>query len=393
MKSSRKKLAIAAAGIAALSLLTGCASKEPPAREAPPASTQSELAAEGLIAAGDNPTLDRLTASRSNPALEALWSARRSNSKDFAIGPGDVLEIQVPSVKELEDRTVRVDGHGDIDLPLIGTVHVAGLSESELNSTLVTKLGDYLYHPQAAIFVKSYNNRQVSVTGEVRTPADYTLNGPDDTVRELIQRAGGMTQQASPEIVLTPGAGNISAFVSAEAKGKYSVASYDSKPQTSSSNSPPSNDSGSTLNQPLIIDLSRNGHQERYLDLPVRPGDTIFVPLAGSVSTIGWVYRTQTMAITQNLSLMGAVAASGGTMYAADQHNVKILRRQTDGQRAVMTFDIASIQAGKSPDVPLRDGDIVDVSYSAVKIPGYALYYAAQGLVSFAPAALLVSGS
>ena len=53
--------------------------------------------------------------------------------------------------------------------------------------------------------MKSYNNRQVSVTGEVRSPAAYTLNGPEDTVRELIERAGGMTLQASPEIVLTPG--------------------------------------------------------------------------------------------------------------------------------------------------------------------------------------------
>ena len=82
-----------------------------------------------------------------NPALEALWNARRSNTKDFAIGPGDVLQIQVPAVKELDDREVRVDGKGDIDLPLLGTMHVAGLSERELNSLLVNKLGDYVYNP------------------------------------------------------------------------------------------------------------------------------------------------------------------------------------------------------------------------------------------------------
>lgn len=381
MKSlPERMLAVAALGAACLCFLPGCSATETPTYgNFTPAPAESKLG---------------LSPNSVNPALETLWTARRSNTKDFAIGPGDVLEIQIPGVKELEDRTVRVDGKGDIDLPLVGSMHVAGLSESELNSTLVKKLGDYLYHPQAQIFVKSYNNRQVAVTGEVKTPADYTLNGPEDTVRELIQRAGGMTQQASPEIVLTPGARGIDqgAPPSTDAKGNYSAASYNPRSEASGTNSPELSEASSNFGHPLIIDLSRNSHQGRYLDLPVRPGDTIFVPTAGTVSTIGWVYYPKTIPITQNLSVIGAVAASGGTLFAANQHDVRIVRRQTDGQIAVMTVDVASIQAGKSADVPLRDGDIVDVPYSALKIPGYALYYAAQGLVSYAPAALLVSG-
>jgi polysaccharide export outer membrane protein len=303
-----------------------------------------------------------------------------------------VLEILVPDVKELEDRTVRVDGKGDIDLPLLGSMHVAGLSEPQLDSLLVKKLGDYVYHPEAQVFVKSYNNREVSVTGEVRMPADYTLNGPDDTVGGLIQRAGGVTQQASPEIMLTPGGGVVEPGTPASegAKGNYSAASYDPDAE-----SPGANALGWTqanVEHPLVIDLSRNSHQGRYLNLPVRPGDVIFVPSAGQVSTVGWVYRTQTMPITHNLSVIGAVAASGGTLFAADEHHVRIVRRETDGQIGVMTVDIANIQAGKTPDIPLKNGDIVDVPYSAVKIPGYALYYAMQGIVSYAPAAALVAG-
>jgi protein involved in polysaccharide export with SLBB domain len=98
------------------------------------------------------------------------------------------------------------------------------------------------------------------------------------------------------------------------------------------------------------------------------------------------------MPITRNLSVIGAVAASGGTLFAANEHDVRIVRRQPDGQIAAITVDIASIQAGKSADVSLRNGDIVDVPYSVLKIPGYALYYVAQGLVTYAPSALLVSG-
>ncbi len=387
-------LALAALGIIILPLISGCATTEPRPQDPTLNSAEPAQAGGSYTDIKANPTLEGLTAGTINPELESLWKTRRGDSKDFAVGQGDVLEIQVPSVKDLEDRTVRVDGQGNIDLPLLGPMHVAGLSESELNSQLVNRLGDYLYHPQAEVFVKSYNNRQVAVTGEVRAPADYVLNGPQDTVRDLIQRAGGMTQQAAPEIVLTPGSASIdpSAPVSSNVKTRYSPASY----QTSSANpndQPPAfGEVGSNFGHPLIIDLSRNSHQGRYLDLPVRPGDTIFVPVAGTVATIGWVYHPETIPITESLSVTGAVAASGGAMYAADTHNVKILRREKDGHRDVMTVAIASIQAGKVPDVPLRDGDIIDVSYSTAKLPLYGLYYALQGIVSFAPAALLVSG-
>jgi polysaccharide biosynthesis/export protein len=375
-----RMLAVTALGIFCLCLISGCSSMRSPAYQTSAVAAQTELANNALPGAGDSPD------------LEILWNERRADSKDFAVGPGDVLEIKVPGVTELEDQTVRVDGKGDIDLPLVGSMHVAGLSESELNSILVSKLGDYLYHPQAQIFVKSYNNRQVSVTGEVRTPAAYTLNGPEDTLREVIERAGGMTQQAGPEVVLTPGSVGFDQQASryAGAEGSYSTATY--KPSTEPSNSPKPDEASSKFGHPLIVDLSRNSHQDRYLDLPVRPGDTIFVPAAGTVSTVGWVQHPLTQPITHNLSVIGAIAASGGTLFAANEHDVRIVRRQTGGKIKVMTVDIASIQAGKSADVPLKDGDIIDVGYSALKIPGYALYYAAQGLVTMGPTAALVSG-
>jgi polysaccharide biosynthesis/export protein len=393
MKSLTKQIVAAViAAAACLFFLQGCSSTETHTYgNFSPASSKETLA--NRNASGLQPAESELglsAGSAVNPALEALWNARRSNTKDFAIGPGDILQIQVPAVKELDDREVRVDGKGDIDLPLLGTVHVAGLSERELNSLLVNKLGDYVYNPEAEIFAKSYNNRQVAVTGEVRSPADYTLNGPLDTIRDLIQRAGGMTQQASPEIVLTPAE---ESPLSAKTTANYSTASYNSSSSgASNKNTLELNEDNPNLGQTLIIDLARDSRQSRYLDLPVRPGDTIFVPAAGTVSLVGWVYRAQTLPITYKLSVLGAIAASGGTMWAADQHKVRIVRRQSDGQRAIMTVDIASIQAGTTGDVPLQDGDIIDVPYSAYKIPGYAIYYAAQGFVSLAPSALLLSG-
>ena len=98
----------------------------------------------------------------------------------------------------------------------------------------------------------------------------------------------------------------------------YSTANYNPESEPSSTNSPASNEARLDFGHPLVIDLSRNSHQEHYLDLPVRPGDSIFVPPAGSVSTVGWVQHPLTMPITHNLSVIGAVAASGGTLYRGE---------------------------------------------------------------------------
>ncbi len=358
--------------IATLVVISGCSSNQASQYPSQVSAGSHELAATNLAGA-----------SVKNPRLEALWSARRNDLRDFAVGPGDVLEIQVPAVKELQDQTVRVDGKGDIDLPLLGSMHVAGLSERDLDGLLVEKLSNYLYHPEADVFVKSYSSRQVAVTGEVRTPGTYTLNGPEDTIRALIQRAGGLTDHASTDILVTPESNDATDSVM-----KVSARVQDDPPNVQQSD-PPGEDSVLQLRSPLVVDLKRDA---KYLDIPVRPGDALYVPAAGSISTVGWVQHPTTLPVVDGLSVIGAIAASGGSMYAADLSNVKIIRRKQNGQIDVIYTNITSIQNGTTPDIPLRNGDIVDVSYSAAKIPGYALYYAAQGVLSWAPAAMLVSG-
>src|SRR5271155_2677219 len=54
--------------------------------------------------------------------LKALWEKRAGEiqvSTDYPVGPGDVLEISVPGVDDLKDRTVRVSGADQIELPLL----------------------------------------------------------------------------------------------------------------------------------------------------------------------------------------------------------------------------------------------------------------------------------
>lgn len=383
----------------------GCAASNPPTADTPVRPDPSVAAPAPVDDSGG------LKVSR----LDQLWQSRRgANLADFPIGTGDIIAVSVPGLPDFDNSaavsggaaaanpetgeqalgswTVRVNTVGDIILPLLGRIHVAGLTEEQLRAELLRRLGKYMYEPQVEVFVRSYNSRQVAVAGEVHTPGMYTINAPTETIRDLIVRAGGTTDNAAQRIILTPqppkaAAGHpvnepISA-AQAEAVADNSGAN-DSEPLSAAGLS------GASV--AYVIDLNKSQSNDRYLNIPVRPGDTIYVPRAGSATVIGWVYSPKTIDITPNLTVLNAISQAGGTLFAADSSNVKILRQGPGRQTKMLVVNLNDIKAARAPDVLVQANDVIDVSYSAARIPGYALYYAAQGLVSFAPAALIVSG-
>ncbi|MGH7966256.1 MAG: polysaccharide biosynthesis/export family protein, partial [Candidatus Binatia bacterium] len=137
-----------------------------------------------------SPDLDRLT---------TLWNKRTQGSEasDYPVGPGDVLDISVPSLEEIKRRTVRVAGDGTISLPLVGTVQAKGLTEEELREEIRRRLeADFMHNPQVDIFVKEYRSRQVAVMGAVAKPGLYSIASGADTILDVISQAGGMTGEA-----------------------------------------------------------------------------------------------------------------------------------------------------------------------------------------------------
>ena len=327
-----------------------------------------------------------------------------------------MLEISVPNVKDLEDRTVRVDGKGDIMLPLVGSLHVAGLTEPEIIDHLANALHKYVYHPEINLLVKTNSSRVVGVMGAVRTPGLYVLNGPSDTVRDLIERAGGLNDNAAREVVLSPArpanGGSMLAQQGASdaampkpldvpSAAFGAVDNSNAQPSGVVTNTALKGDYAPWVRQPSesefdgnsgnVIFLDGDSPYRKYVNFPVRPGDTLFVPLAGQISVTGWVYHPTILPVIHGLTTLNAVSAAGGMMYAADPATVKIMRREAGDQTQVIHVNLAEVQRGEAPDVALQANDVVDVGYSAVKIPGYALYLAAQGIAAMAPAAGLMA--
>ncbi len=397
-------------GLVAL-IAGGCAAASP----APPAQPDPVSASA--------PPADPPAASLKISRLDQLWQSRRGSGSlaDFTIGTGDVITFSVPGLPDFQNSgaagtmaagsetgeqlsetgeqlsetgqqlsetgqqsmggwTVRVNSVGDIILPLVGRMHVAGLTEEQLRAELVQRLGKYMYDPQVEVFVRSYNSRQVAISGEVHSPGMYTISRPNETIRDLIMRAGGTTDNAAQRIILTP----------QPPKGHLEHAAMPEEAETESS---PSMAAGMSISSvSYVIDLSRGQSGDRYLNIPVRPGDTIYVPRAGSATVIGWVYSPKTIDVTPGLTVLNAISQAGGALFAADTSNVKILRQGPKHETKTLVVNLDDIKAARAPDVPVQANDVIDVTYSAARIPGYALYYAAQGLVTMGPTALIFGG-
>lgn len=85
-----------------------------------------------------------------------------------------------------------VDINGDIDFPILGKLHVAGLSRLELRDLIKEKLisGDYIKDPVVTV---QFLNYKVSVMGEVARPGSFTITGDRITLLEALSMAGDLT--------------------------------------------------------------------------------------------------------------------------------------------------------------------------------------------------------
>jgi polysaccharide export outer membrane protein len=129
------------------------------------------------------------------PASTASASLPTGTSGSDRIAPQDLLEIDVFKVPDLT-KEVRVDDNGNITLALIGTVHAEGLSASQLEKQIATRLEkDYMHNPQVNVLVKEATGSKVTVSGSVRKPGIYPLAG-DTTVTQAIALAEGLDRLA-----------------------------------------------------------------------------------------------------------------------------------------------------------------------------------------------------
>jgi polysaccharide export outer membrane protein len=323
------------ASICLLAAVTGCA---------PGATTPAPAPDTKAIGSNANAELN-------NRAAADLLQTRATalTSLDKPLGPGDSLKISVPGTDEFTDCEVRVSGQGTVNVPLIGNIQAAGLSEEAVASEITDRLKKYIRNPQVRVYVQEYRGNQVGVFGAVTRPGVYNPASGDESLQSMIAQAGGLTATAARRIEFVAGGtesgGRGVVAVSLQEPGRISI----------------------DLNDPMSV---------RFLSMPAHPGDVIFVPELGQVLVQGWVGKPGSYPITRGLRVLGAIAAAGGPLYAADLDAVKLVRSQHSGGKKVEAIDINAIETGETSDEFVEDADVIDVGYSNAKIVPYAVYTA-----------------
>lgn len=134
-----------------------------------------------------------------NPAL-----AQAIASYEYRIEPLDVLSVTVWDHPELtipageyrnpEDSGRPVDAEGDIYYPYVGTLHVAGMSTSQVRSLLTDRLAKYIKDPQLDVRVAAFRSQRVHVTGQVKQPGVVPITDVPLTLLDAINGTGGVTE-------------------------------------------------------------------------------------------------------------------------------------------------------------------------------------------------------
>jgi protein involved in polysaccharide export with SLBB domain len=118
---------------------------------------------------------------------------------DYRIGPNDQIKFRITG--ETEDPLIqRVTSQGEISIPLLGAVKVAGLTLRESEALMEKLYHDegYFISPQVILSVDTYAPRTVSVLGQVNNPnqIDFPIERNELGIVTAITRAGGFTRVA-----------------------------------------------------------------------------------------------------------------------------------------------------------------------------------------------------
>jgi polysaccharide biosynthesis/export protein len=254
-----------------------------------------------------------------------------SDVPDTLIDGGDLLRISVFGVKDF-DVDARVSARGNVSLPLIGDVQLAGLTPDEAEGIVARRLvtGNFILEPQVSVFVKEYATQGVSVLGEVEKPGIYPLLGSHGLF-DVLSMAGGATQKSGPTVTITH-------------KGRP--------------------------NDVVVVNLADVG-RSTDANAGVLPGDTVFVSKAGIVYVVGDV-RTPSGIVIENdsdMTVLKAIAMAGGTNPTASVNSAKLIRKTANGHEET-SIPLKKIFAAKATDLKLQPEDIIFVPNSAARSAG-----------------------
>ena len=251
---------------------------------------------------------------------------------DAVAGPGDLLRIRIWGQVNFS-ADLRVDRSGEIYIPQVGPIHVAGLQYSDLDAHLQTAIGRVYRNFNVSAELGQIRSIQIYVAGRARRPGTYTVSSLS-TLVDAVFASGGPSLDGSLRHIQLKRAGKL-------------VVDFD------------------------LYDLLVDG--DKSADAKLEPGDVIFVsPVGPQVALLGSVKTPAIYELKLPETIGQVLNQAAGATNIASSAQLQLERMQVSQGRAA--DQIAFTPEGLT--TPLHDGDIVRLTST---LPSYAKTVTVRG--------------
>lgn len=237
---------------------------------------------------------------------------------DYPLGPGDEIIIKGWGQIDINIRAI-VNRNGEIDLPKVGNVNVAGVRYQDLKPHLKSAIGKVFRNFDLNVTLGKLRSIQVFVVGQARRPGVYTVSSLSTLVNTLFASGG-------------PSLKGTMRHIQVKRNGK-AVTELD------------------------LYDLLLRGDKTK--DIALQPGDVIYIPPIGHLAAIsGSVNNPAIYELKDDKTLLSElIELAGGFTPTASGQKVKVERIEERKVRKVEEFQLDKGGLAHA----IRDGDLVQV--------------------------------
>ncbi len=233
---------------------------------------------------------------------------------DYVIGSGDTIRI-IMYGSQNSNKLLKVSREGEILIPEIGPISVAGLTFIELKESIKSLVKEKFIGTESTVTLGRLRSINVFVLGEAFQPGMYTVSSLT-TLTNAIFKSGGIRSTGSLRDIQVKRSGEL-------------IASLD------------------------FYDLLLNGDTSK--DIRLLEGDVVFIPpITKTVGIIGEVSRPAIYELKENENLKDLISLSGNLKHKADLSSIELQRVTESG------YDLLEIST-KNEDFKLKSGDLIKV--------------------------------
>lgn len=271
------------------------------------------------------------------------------------IQPRDTLKVLVTSGSDEDESKaseLQVTEQGTIDIPYVGQVQVAGLTESQATHAVrnASVQRQIFMRPSVSLMFAKKHMHQVTVGGAVANPGKYQIRASASTLATAMLAAGGLSKNASSEITVhQPG----SRTASVTPNGEILQTEFESSTENAGSRIVQVN-----LLSPATAQAASRSNLPDGTVITVREQPARYITVMGLTGN-----RNIEMPYDRELRVVDALAQSGGPKYSPWIANkVKIVRPHPQtGEAVSIRVRLGEAQNNREANIPLAPGDIVSI--------------------------------